>query len=355
MNPIQAETLEKANDAAIYTLYLYLAHKSNPADRETLQAIVKGLEEAIKVRDWNVRDRYRLQILRKAVSSRAALADSTISDLIRSESGTTACAFTNPNAEVFVVFRGTGSGEWIDNGKGLSGIPEENTYITYGDGGNVKTTKIVQNDYATDQQVEALNWFSYIAAKNGWDADTTITLAGHSKGGNKAQFVAVNTDLADACFSFDGQGFSPEALAAMEHKMGTQFAARRRRISSLSADNDYVNVLGQRLMPRSNIYYFTSSLGVHYLEAMLDQNGRFRPQSEQGELSRYVETVSEKLMRVPPAMRQCVTLGAMRIFQEYLGKEHPINADAAALARTVGGITAALGPLLQSTLLYTES
>lgn len=353
MNPIHAETLEKANDAAIYTLYLYLAHKTDPAARETLQTIVHGLEAASTVQPWNVRDRYRLHILRNAINRRTALADSAISDLTRSESGTTACVFTNPSAEVFVVFRGTGSGEWMDNGRGLSGIPEENTYITYGDSGNTESMKTVPNDYATDQQVEALNWFSYIAAKNGWDADTGITLAGHSKGGNKAQFVAVNTDLADACFSFDGQGFSPEALAAIKKQHGAKFANRIRKINSMSADNDYVNVLGQRLMPEDKIYFFQSSLGFHYLEAMLDGNGRFLPQSGQGELSRYVQGVSEKLMRIPPLMRQYITLGVMRIFQEQFGQELPANAIS--LEKATAGIAAALGPLLESAALYTKS
>lgn len=342
MNSIHPEILEKANDAAIYTLYLYLADKTDPANGESLRAIVSSLNSALKSQNWKARDRYRLYILRNAIDRRAALADSKIGSLTRSESGMTACSFTNPNGEVFVVFRGTGTREWIDNGEGLSGIPEENTYITYGEEGS---RQMVQNDYATDRQVEALNWFHRIAAENGWDADTGITLAGHSKGGNKAQFVAIHSDMPDACFSFDGQGFSPEALAAWKHQYGTGFTARRRKIRSLSADNDYVNVLGERLMPDEQIYFFESALGIHYLEAMLDMNGRFRSQSEQGKLSRYVETVSEVLMRMPPEVRQHAALRIMNIFQQYLGDEAAINADTAPLEKTIADIGNAIGAL----------
>lgn len=347
MDPIHPKILEQANDAAIYTLYLYLADKTDPGDGESFQGIVSGLESALKNQNWTARERYRLYILRNAVGRSASLSDSKIGNLTRSESGMTACSFTNPNGQVFVVFRGTGSGEWIDNGEGLSGIPEENTYITYGENGEVET-ETLQNDYATDQQVEALNWFHRIASQNGWNSDTRITLAGHSKGGNKAQFVAVRSGLADACFSFDGQGFSPEALAAFKNQYGAEFTARRRKIRSLSADNDYINVLGQRLMPENRIYYFESSLGIHYLEAILDMNGRFRPQREQGELSRYLETVSEELMRIPPALRQYATLGVMNIFQRYLGEGAPVNGDAVSIEKTIAGIAVAIGALLDS-------
>lgn len=346
MNPIHPKILEKANDAAIYTLYLYLAHKTNPADQESLQTIVGSLATAAKSENWSAREHFRLRILRNAIRRSKALADSKISDLTRSESGSTACSFTNPKGEVFVIFRGTGGGEWLDNGEGLSGIPEENTYITYKENGEVETSKTIQNDYATDQQVEVLNWFQGIAAENGWTSDTRITLAGHSKGGNKAQFVTIHSDLVDECFSFDGQGFSPEAVAAFKKQYGAEFTARRRKIRSLSADNDYVNVLGERLMPDTQIYYFESALGFHYLEAILDLDGYFLTQSEQGKLSQYMETVSEKLMNLRPAVRQLVTLGVMNVFQQYLGKEMSENPDAVSLEKTIAGLAIAVDILL---------
>lgn len=348
MNPIHPQILEKANDAAIYTLYLYLAHKTDPADQESFRTIVGGLEAAAGSERWSVRDHVRLRILRNALQRSTALADSKIGNLTRAESGSTACSFTNPEGDVFVVFRGTGGGEWIDNGEGLSGIPGENTYITYSEKGEAEGSHRVPNDYATDQQVAALNWFRRLAAENGWTSDTRIILAGHSKGGNKAQFVTIHSDLVDECFSFDGQGFSTEAVAAFKRQHGAEFAARRRRIRSLSADNDYVNVLGDRLMPDTQIYYFESALGLHDLEAMLDSDGYFLPQSEQGQLSRYMETVSEKLMSLRPAVRQLVTLGVMNVFQQYLGKATPENADTVSPEQTIAGIAIAIDTLLDA-------
>ena len=349
MNTIHSQTLEKANEAAIYNLYLYLAQKTTPADQESFRSIVAGLETASEnwqTPDWNDRDIRRLRLLRNAIASNLSLADSRIGNLTRSKSGLTACSFTAPNGDVSVIFKGTGSGEWIDNGEGLSGIPEENTYMTYGNNGEVISFKSVPFDYASDQQVQALNWFRRIAAQNGWNSHTRITLSGHSKGGNKAQFVAVHSDLADACYSFDGQGFSPEALAAFEAQYGSAFEARRQNILSISTDNDYVNVLGKRLMPQDHVYYLESSMGYHYPESMLDHNGRFRPQCEQGKLSRYVEMVSAELMDMNPFVRQYAALGIMNIFQKYLGSGTPVNGDKVSIEKTIAGIGVAIVPFL---------
>lgn len=63
--------------------------------------------------------------------------------------GLSACTFQdnldNPSS-VTVVYRGTGGGEWYDNGLGLSGIT-----------------------VATDQQSQATEYFDYIVKQNGWD------------------------------------------------------------------------------------------------------------------------------------------------------------------------------------------
>ncbi len=348
MDPI---TLKKANQAAIYNLYLYLAHLTTPSHGEPLRSITENLTVALHAQpsdERTPRNAYQLHILQRAVNRSPILADSVIHDFTHSKQGLTACTFTDPDGSVFVAFRGTGSGEWIDNGEGLSGIPEPNTYVTYDQSGNMQTTQTVQIDYATDQQVEALNWFRRVAAENGWNATTDLSVSGHSKGGNKAQFITLHSELVDRCFNFDGQGFSPEAIADFRKRFGTEFEPRRQKLYSLSADNDYINVLGDRLIPPSHVYYLESEGGWHPLEAILDENGILRPMSEQGELSRYIETVSNKLMRIRPLFRRYATLGIMNIFQKHLGADDPVNADAVSTSETIAGIGIAIGTLLQT-------
>lgn len=349
VNALNDEMLAEANLHAVYGLYLRLAHKATPLPHETLRSIVNSLEKACKndlPKPWKERDSFRLNILINAMVHFPIAANAKIDDLSRSRNGLTACTFTDAKGGVSVIFKGTGKGEWIDNGEGLSGIPEGNTYISYGKDGKILSRKTVKNDYATDQQVEALNWFRYLAAKHRWSTRTKLTVSGHSKGGNKAQFITIHSDLIDKCYSFDGQGFSPEALSALKKITGLAFERRRQHIYSLSADNDYVNVLGERLMPDDHICFLESSRGFHHLESILDINGRFRPQCEQGSLSRYIESVSERLMKMPPAIRQHVTLAVMNLFQKYLGSDSPVNGDTVSTEQTIAGLSIALGLLL---------
>lgn len=350
MNTISSELLKQANEEAIYNIYLYLSHKTSPLENESFSSIVYELSTARKLSgmdNWKARDVKQLTILKNAIKHNSVLADSTINNLTRSKSGLTACSFTKPTGKVSVIFKGTGSGEWIDNGEGLSGVPQENTYISYDENNNVAYSEIVKKDFATEQQVEALNWFRSIFVKNNWNKSTHITVSGHSKGGNKAQFVAINSDLVNNCFSFAGQGFSPEAITAFKNLYGDEFDSRRKKIISISSENDYVNVLGNRLALKNNIYYFKSRSGLHFLESIIDSNGFFLPQAEQGRLSEYVESVSNDLMHIRPFVRQYATLGVMNVFQKYIGDGLPVNGDALSTEKTVAGVGIAVGTILR--------
>lgn len=350
MNVAPTALLAKANEQLPYNLYIRLSHYTTPAEGDSLAAVTAVLTaacEAGRPRRWSDRNRGRLTALRAALATDPQWGQSVIGDLTRSPDGLTACTFTNRKGEVSVVFRGTGKGEWIDNGEGLSGIPEENTYVFYGVGGLPLFRRTVREDYATDQQVEALNWFRRLAARRHFRPHRGLTLSGHSKGGNKAQFVAMHTDLVDTCISFDGQGFSPEAVAALQARHNGKFYSRRERLFSLSAENDYVNVLGERLMPEEQVYYVRSVGGFHYLEAMINEEGRLRSACEQGGLSRFVQGVSARLMALPPSLREYATLGVMNLFQKYLGRGTPVNGDRVSLEQTIAGLGLSVGLFLQ--------
>lgn len=60
----------------------------------------------------------------------------------------------------------------------------------------------------TIQQERAAEYINNLPLKYGND----LTVSGHSKGGNKAQYVTIVTDRVERCLSQDGQGFSPEFL-----------------------------------------------------------------------------------------------------------------------------------------------
>jgi hypothetical protein len=125
--------------------------------------------------------------------------------------GRSALLFDPSANEAIVAFKGTQSdAEWIDNVSGLYQVP-------------------------TAFQDNALNWFKSLDL-DGYD---TITVTGHSKGGNKAKFITIMDDRVDNCFSFDGQGFSDEFI----RKYSPLIVKNQSKILNISAESDFVNIL----------------------------------------------------------------------------------------------------------------
>ncbi len=113
--------------------------------------------------------------------------------------------------EAIVAFKGTQSdAEWIDNVAGLYMVP-------------------------TDFQTNALNWFRSLDFT---DIDT-ITVTGHSKGGNKAKFITIMDDRIDSCYSFDGQGFSDEFVQTFSQEIKNN----NHKIFNIIEESDFVNIL----------------------------------------------------------------------------------------------------------------
>ena len=355
--------IDKAEREAIYNLLLYLLDQDSVKEGAALAEILQTLANTDTSQyDDKKRNQFtkRLNMIQNACSQKTDLADSVITCYIKNynnkQGGMKACVITDPTGAVHIVFAGTGAGEWIDNGEGLSGVPEYNLYAKYDKMGKLLYTTPAPNDYATDQQAEALNWFNKLCAQNNWNETTPLTVSGHSKGGNKAQFVAVNSPLVTDCYSFDGQGFSPEAIAMFKSHF-PDYETRRSRIYSISADNDYVNVLGERLVPEENIFFLQSSdidgdpFAYHYMETLLNDHGNLNPQAPQDEISLYIENLSRTVMSMPPVHRQHITLSIMSVFQHLLGSGTPVNGDYVSDSDTAKGVISALAPTVTSLLL----
>ena len=358
--------IERAEQEAVYNLLLYLLDDESAHEGATLSQTLQTLaNKDLTPLDDKTRNQFlsRLNIVQQAFSASPRLADAAITcfvtDYNNKKGGMKSCVLTDPDGAVHVIFAGTGAGEWIDNGEGLSGIPGYNLYEKYDSAGHLLYTVPASKDYATRQQVEALNWFSRLCSQNGWNKATPTIVSGHSKGGNKAQFVAISSRLVTECFSFDGQGFSPEAITMFRERF-PDFETRRSKIYSLSADNDYVNVLGERLAPGQNVLFLRSSdvsgdpFAYHYMETLLNNRGRLNPEAPQDEISRYIQNLSDTIMSMPPEERQHITLSIMSVFQHLLGGGTvPVNNDYVSDGDTVKGVITALAPTVTS-LLFTR-
>lgn len=131
--------------------------------------------------------------------------------------GGVSALFVDPGTnEAVVTFRGTASLEWKDNFNG---------------GGPTNA----KDGVSTTCQENVLNWYQSLDLDN-YD---TVTVTGHSKGGNKAKYITVMDDSVDRCYSFDGQGFSDEFFETYQG----QITKNQEKIYNSNVESDYVNLL----------------------------------------------------------------------------------------------------------------
>ncbi len=135
--------------------------------------------------------------------------------------------FVNPNDnnKAIVAFRGTTDEEWGDNAEGFN-----------------KADTVCQKE--AYEYIEGLPY-------------DDITVVGHSKGGNKAQYVAIRSDKVTRCVSVDGQGFSQEFI----DKYGPQIEKNASKITSYSLSTDFVHILMYTL-PGIKIHYINGGSDV---------------------------------------------------------------------------------------------
>ncbi len=134
------------------------------------------------------------------------------------------------SSEAVVAFRGTVDGdEWVDNVEGS----------------NCADTAAQQTALAF---VEGLPY-------------SDITVVGHSKGGNKAQYVTILSDKVTRCVAMDSQGFSQEFL----DKYWAQIEEKAGLICNYSLSGDYVHILLYQL-PGITSYYVNGDGVEGFLE-----------------------------------------------------------------------------------------
>ena len=140
-------------------------------------------------------------------------------DLDPGGGGGRSAVFLRPETrEAVVVFKGTQSPEeWADNFAGV-------------------------NLSDTPQQRNALQWFRRICQDHRLQR-YSITVTGHSKGGNKAKYVSILDSTVSRCVSFDGQGFSDLFM----EKYRSQISRRQSIVENHSAEYDFVNFLFQNI------------------------------------------------------------------------------------------------------------
>ncbi|MGN1021032.1 MAG: Mbeg1-like protein [Aristaeellaceae bacterium] len=228
----------------------------------------------------------------------------------------------------YVGFQGTQEDEWVDNGEGMA-------------------------QCSTLQQQDAADYFDRMVEQYGITDADNVVVTGHSKGGNKAQYVTMaseHADLVDTCVALDGQGFSPEAIALWS-QYPEVYEARRDKIILVAGSNDFVHVLGERIARDENVYYLAydegctsltdyagtvGRLGIatiatfHMCEYLFQHtwdpeqgcyvfSAELQPPGTQSEFSQQIQEISNYLMSLPAGEREAAAATLMALISQMSG------------------------------------
>ena len=322
------EQISESEISMVLNTFMYLDYKE-AADGETLKQIVEELAGHPDYGGGGIHYG-EYTVLREAVRAEeiGSLEIGYQSVNMGYDVGTAACTFTSPDKEmVYVVYRGTGDGEWPDNGLGMT-------------------------EASTVQQEQALAYFEEAVTAMGVSEEQRLVVTGHSKGGNKAQFVTMETkydSLVDVCYSVDGQGFSEAAITGWQQEYGAEgFHKRTEKIYGIYGENDYVSVLGNSIIDEERVRYIQTPVnkenfaGYHdikYMFATLEYDessgeyvnvfhGRKNSEvTERGKLGEYAAVLSAQMMDLPVEQRDGCAAVVMQLMEMTRGTHEGINGE----------------------------
>jgi len=202
-----------------------------------------------------------------------------IKNVANYKNGMRFACFVDDGNNATVVFRGTTTTkEWNDNGQGAY-------------------------EYDTIQQIDALNYINSLSYNN-------IIVTGHSKGGNKAQYVTVLSPKISNCVSINGQGFSNEFIS----KYKDQINKNKSKIISINGKYDYINCLFNSIA--GECHYIRTEFQInpfdyHKANVLLNENGDLRQETKEGIFSKKINYYSTSLISDLPDDLQNLIINAI--------------------------------------------
>ncbi|MBD5548084.1 MAG: DUF2974 domain-containing protein [Lachnospiraceae bacterium] len=323
-----SEKLTEAEISMVLDTFMYLDYKE-ARDGTSLNTILKDLENLADYGGGGVHYG-EYTVLKKAAENEeiGSLIITCQSVNMGYDTGTCACTFMTPDeSSIYVVYRGTGDGEWPDNGIGMTSA-------------------------STTQQERALSYFEQVVETLDIKDSQRLIVTGHSKGGNKAQFVAMETKysgILDVCYSVDGQGFSEKAIEEWKERYGEKgYRSRTEKLYGIHGENDYVSALGNSIIPKDHIRYVETPVeknnfaGYHDIKYMFASliydendgscitvfNGRKnRDVGRRGELGNYAALLSAGVMELPSKNRDGCAAVIMHLMEVSDGQKKGINGE----------------------------
>lgn len=329
------ERITEAEISMVLDTYMYMNYV---ADEKQEYSVSQMIDDMGKRPEYQQGGKYfgEYQILQQAAENPQVgnLMVKYQSSQMGYDTGTCACTFVDETeGKVFIAYRGSGDGEWPDNGLGL-------------------TTEV------TTQQRRALDYFEQVVEEEQLDGSMRVIVTGHSKGGNKAQFVTMETrydQLISKCYSVDGQGFSEQAVERWKTKYGKDgYEDRIARLCGISGENDFASAFGCIIIPEEQTRYLATPIdgendgrniaGTHDIKYMFatktydDVTGTYithfqgRKNSEvtqAGVLRRYTLQLSAAVMALPVEQRAGAAMVIMQFVESLHGSKEGINGEQA--------------------------
>lgn len=280
--------------SAILNTYVYFEIQNEKYNKKSLKYIMKDIKRQIVSEEQNaIYEKIMTAIDQNPALGNLVLIDQSMTDNKHDENLIIACTFKDPATNtIYVSYRGTGDGKWVDNGEGMTAE-------------------------STVMQREAEKYFDRVMENVLSEEERTdyrIIVTGHSKGGNEAQFVTMHAkyrELIDNCYNIDGQGFSREAIEMFKEELGEEvYEEYKKKMFSICGENDYVHDLGNVIIPEENTYFIPTpeadGLGPwHDIKYMIDGSGfnwernenGIIVQGEQGKVGIIVKGISRGLMK----------------------------------------------------------
>lgn len=217
------------------------------------------------------------------------------------------CLVNNEDKTAIFLYRGTGDREWLDNAEGF--LRE-----------------------SSKMQKEALGFYNDVISKNKLvEKGYAIDVTGHSKGGNKAQYITIKSPYVRQCFSFEGQGFSNEFLEQNKEKI----KRNEHKITNYASSVDYVHPLGNNIAgntkwyvanrPHENIFQLSNYSGVancllaHSPSSYIhfDHNDRMHmnKSTKQSQISSDLQEICLRMMQAPKSEKAVYFKTIMASFQ----------------------------------------
>lgn len=343
MQVLEGNELKIAGDLAFLSTLIYSIQGSDiNAQGKTIQEIVSSKEFELYSKELEKEKVNQVIVLQDYLKSHSDLKDAVVIDYSMNDlnfnKGTNAMLVKHNNA-YSIVFRGTGDGEWLDNSVAYSG--------TY-----------------SKQQEEALRYVDYCVEKYNIHRNDTLFISGHSKGGNKAQFSFMCSkyhDYFDACYSFDGQGFSEKAITYIKsHYEADDYNNQINRLYSICGENDYIHSLGEcQIVRNDRIYYVRTDQAVsfpNFHEAhYLITEGRLGNFTSKEKLTELSETLNEDVKSMSSVQKTFTVEAIMGILERFMGKEYKIGIhdEKASMLEYASFVMLAL-PTLVTTAVHSE-